>query len=123
MDDQLVDEFIEALAAGCGCGGRDSDGVELSSCCFHRISKPADGPANSGPWATVVLRGVRVVSAQSSDRQPRLPTREMHQGCYGESARPPWQSADLLIELRRLGQRLERLIASPHDRLLFRQID
>ena len=47
----------------------------------------------------------------------------MYDGCYGESARPPWQPADLLIELCRLGQRLERLGASPHRGLLCRQID
>jgi hypothetical protein len=39
LDDQFVDEFVDALAAGGGCGGSDLGGVESSSRCLDRLSE------------------------------------------------------------------------------------
>jgi hypothetical protein len=40
---------------------------------------------------------MRVIRAQSGNRQSVLPARVMHEGRYGKPERPRWQPADLLI--------------------------
>jgi hypothetical protein len=61
---------------------------------------------------------VRVVRAQSGDRQCRLATGGVHDCCHGKPERPFGQVADLLVALCRFGQSLESFGTSAHGGLL-----
>lgn len=99
FDDQFIDEFVEILVAGCGCGRSNFGGVESMSRFLHRFGKPTEVPAKSESRPAGIASCVRVVGAECGNCKRRLTTSKVYDGCHGEPVRAPWEPADLLIKL------------------------